>query len=489
MDISKLAADAITDSALAAAEEPLKQGLGQLLGEQLGSYVGLGAGQTVTEGETWQERLGNSAKFLGQAAAIIIAGKAVGSALYADGGWIGSNPTGGVIRAGSGHKDDVFLGYTGGGSVANYGMGGEFVIPRRQTAKHLPLLEAIRTDNFAEGGPISDPMTLAHDMNGGGFSTFFKEWIDTGNYKEGIKAAIIYYLSSALMMTAGKTWGGEVLEMFHDGGMVKNFADGGPVADEYDGSGIDTNLTAQILKWIEEWTGAGSDITDPGGIAVGVDEVMSALNDWGGSPTDQMSIGKGLSHLWDINIPKWLDLGATTTAIEGVDKLLVPFATDILTPGSGIDFPSHLEYQFGDAIEEVVADGVENLLTGLTEIWDITKKTLDPLGITDNDTVKKVLDPFDIFAEGGLLGSYASGTDYVPETGPYLLHKGEKVTTAAENASGGCNQSNYEIIVTPIITVKIGEEDFTNKVEIIAESVIIERESRGLSGSGQRAIY
>jgi hypothetical protein len=32
-----------------------------------------------------------------------------------------------------------------------------------------------------------------------------------------------------------------------------------------------------------------------------------------------------------------------------------------------------------------------------------------------------------------LLGSYASGTDYVPRTGPYLLHQGERVTPASEN--------------------------------------------------------
>lgn len=31
---------------------------------------------------------------------------------------------------------------------------------------------------------------------------------------------------------------------------------------------------------------------------------------------------------------------------------------------------------------------------------------------------------------GGLLGSYATGTDYVPQTGPYLLHKGEQVIPA-----------------------------------------------------------
>jgi hypothetical protein len=37
----------------------------------------------------------------------------------------------------------------------------------------------------------------------------------------------------------------------------------------------------------------------------------------------------------------------------------------------------------------------------------------------------------------GLLGSYDTGTDYVPKTGPYLLHQGEKVVKAGENGNSG----------------------------------------------------
>jgi len=40
-------------------------------------------------------------------------------------------------------------------------------------------------------------------------------------------------------------------------------------------------------------------------------------------------------------------------------------------------------------------------------------------------------------AWGSLLGSYEQGTPYVPQTGPYLLHRGESVTPADQNADRG----------------------------------------------------
>jgi hypothetical protein len=41
------------------------------------------------------------------------------------------------------------------------------------------------------------------------------------------------------------------------------------------------------------------------------------------------------------------------------------------------------------------------------------------------------------------LGSFASGTDYVPKTGLYMLHEGESVATKSENTN---NNSNSVII-------------------------------------------
>jgi len=75
-----------------------------------------------------------------------------GGVLAATGGWLGAHPDGGLIREGSGSADDVFLGMING--RANWGMGREFVVNQRQTAKYWPELLAINNDTFADGGMI-----------------------------------------------------------------------------------------------------------------------------------------------------------------------------------------------------------------------------------------------------------------------------------------------------------------------------------------------
>lgn len=479
MKISTIAADVLTENALKAASEPLKKGLHQLLGDQLGGWIGLGAGESSVEGETWQDRIKNGATYLAQAAAIVIGGKAVGNALYADGGWVGQHPGGGVINKGSGYKDDVFLGLSNGGSVANMGMGGEYVTPRRQTAKYFPILEAIRKDEFAEGGPVGDPVALAHDINGGGFSTFFKEWMDTGNYKQGIKAAIIYYMTTAATMTAGKMWGPEIMN-FKDGGITGfvNFAEGGPTVEQYDGSSIDTNITRQVNEWTKSWAGDAGDLVDPLGIAESTDDVINIMNAWVGDLSKSVNLSSesgdsGFKGIWDIDMPVWLDRGMISTSIDTVDRLLIPFTTDILTPGKGHDVPGAIEYQFGDALEESVEQGVKGLLgLELEDDW--------------GDVAKKVWDPLDIFH---------TGTNFVEKTGPAIIERGERIFTAADNSEimdilrGKGSGDGVNIKVSPSFTVMFGEQDVTDKIEIIAEGVIVEREERGLAGTGERVKF
>jgi len=61
-----------------------------------------------------------------------------------------------------------------------------------------------------------------------------------------------------------------------------------------------------------------------------------------------------------------------------------------------------------------------------------------------------------------VLGSYATGTDYVPRTGPYQLHQGEKVTPAGQNrsSSNGVNITGDIIITIPTSAAPQRPEDW-----------------------------
>jgi hypothetical protein len=74
----------------------------------------------------------------------------------------------------------------------------------------------------------------------------------------------------------------------------------------------------------------------------------------------------------------------------------------------------------------------EDVLSQLTELQNIStgyrtqeQVLLDQLGV--------LTDIRDLIAEESLLGGYATGTSYVPETGPYMLHRGEAVVPANRN--------------------------------------------------------
>jgi len=73
---------------------------------------------------------------------------------------------------------------------------------------------------------------------------------------------------------------------------------------------------------------------------------------------------------------------------------------------------------------------METLADSYKTSYDIQVEQLDVLRI--------------IAANTGLYGSYDTGTDYVPRTGPYLLHQGERVTPAGQ--AGGVTVSFGNIV-------------------------------------------
>ena len=152
-------------------------------------------------------------------------------------------------------------------------------------------------------------------------------------------------------------------------------------------SGIGKKLFgSDNYEWLRKYT--GTDLAD---------EIASELVDY-----DLESV---LEALWGKDwLDDWFDMGFKETA----NNVLKPWVEDSIDP----DVDS---IQWGSNIEEALTAGTVGAIENL---WDAIPDML--------------AGPLSAFNDGGILGSYAGGTDYVPTTGPYLLHEGESVNTVAE---------------------------------------------------------
>ena len=376
--------------------------------DQIAAWLGLTVAESSSEGETVWEKIGNAGMVIGKVWVEMEAAKAAAKEFsYASGGWIGAHPGGGVIRQGSGVHDDVFLGYTDNGRTANWGMGGEFVVNKRSTARYLPLIEAINNNKLADGGqlPVTDPAEVSNKVNAAGFQTFVQAWADEGSldgWKEGVKQAIAYYATAFSSTIDGKLRGEDFFKAFADGGLVRH-----------------------------RGFGFGDFISDAMDLADDLDPLSDARNDVieavGGFPGAR-SIGGFANWSWQFKV------GGIWDAIrESVDAALIPFYTDILTPGVHLDFRDHPEEQIKGIYESLSVDNM-----------------------------------FD-FARGGQLPSYDGGTDFVPATGPAYIHYGERIMTAEENR-------NYS---KPLqITVVVGSQEFDAYIDARADKVRVKAERR-----------
>lgn len=295
--IQQAAGDAIVSITGRYATEAYNAAIGKTI-SLIGAYIGEGAGKTgakAASGGVWAA-IGEIGLYLGSAVAAMLGGRALAEQFRAEGGWIGSHPNGGIIMQGSGLRDDVYLGRTE--HTRHWGMGGEFVVNKEQTAKYADLLIAINSGHmnrvtdtgYAAGGYYGskgqelagDPDALALEMAAGGqlcFGVAFGRALAAGSdiysaIGSGIGETATYIgtacgsvitgkgLSSAFMEDGGPirdmghfNWGGFLGTLFIPPGFPNPFAGGRIVI----GPGITFNMNpAEIwqatLDWInEQW--------------------------------------------------------------------------------------------------------------------------------------------------------------------------------------------------------------------------------------------
>lgn len=428
--VSRLSVDKLSGFAVKAAEKGLPQVL-EAIGEAVGAWVGLGVSESATEGGSWQQRLASGAGYLAGAAAAVLAGKTIGNT-FAEGGWLTDHPDGGTIRGGTGFRDDVFLGFTGGGTIANWGMANEYVMPKAQTTKYLPYLEAMRHNRFESGGMLKDPMKAAEEMNNNGFDIFGDQVVKDKNWKSAMYKAIAWYIGSGLGMIGGKEFGHNL------------FADGGTVDDQ-------KREDATVMKYLDMINSARKE---------------GEKGDFGGG---DIALGLATEGIPFDNLWEWLrDRGGRIGEIIGdADRVLAVFMEDVLTPGkrvTSVTFDAMLEQAYNQIVEELL---------------DTVVNTIDPLGIMEDPF--NPLDPFDIFHDG---------TSFVPRTGPALIERGERILSRTDNRdlidavrNGGSGMSGDVTIENkPDIKVFIGTKELKDVVVMISDDLEARRNRRGQTG-------
>lgn len=462
--VAKVAQEKLTNFSVRSATEGLSK-IVEGLAEQIGAWISLGTAQGLTIGDSVKAKLASGAQYLAAAAASVMAGKAVANN-FAEGGWLGQHPGGGLLRGGTGYKDDIFLGYTDGGSTINMGMGGEYVMDKKTTQANLPLLEYMRGKGervFARGGLFGDdesPPTKAPVERPPGWPSD-APWppiIETGD--------------------AGGFFGGRKPKDWKDregpGISAKGSVNEGAVWDvveDINNSGFSTFVTSLIGSGFNWYKAVADSIFYYGGTGVGSiagKEVgKNLLADGGQIEVKQYSSGGILGDIIGtiLDVFGW-DFGDIWDYIRSfdfvgdfvkiVDKAIFPFFRDVSTPDKSPGFGSILE-------------GLSSSFDGLLDM------VIDALG----DLIGDVLDPFDIFH---------SGTSFVPATGPAIVERGERILSADDNKevmailrSGG-NGGRITIESKPSIKVMVGNKELKNFILDITDDYDVKKSRRSVTG-------
>jgi len=355
-------------------------------------------------------------------------------------------------------------------------MGGEFVVNKDATKKHLGLLYAINSDKHAEGGhirknyamgdgvdapwePVADSLALGTGMAFAAGTAQGGPWYGIG------------YAAATLIKTVLGSFGAKAIvagiknNMANGGQVQKNYASGGVLCEEiapgvlmcrrddgddwWNPSGIFdpitdivddiTNRTDLINDWISENLPGGEFIGDLGDWTI---EELNRLNDViSGDTTLWEAISDGWEgakdHIEDIYnyfqdcFDEMIDWDAFWALIHDLIRLpLKQVSKDLATP----------EMYYTD-----VTGTLDDIFSKAPDlIWEYLKGQFS--------------DPLD------WLDCLHTGTDYVPRTGTYLLEEGEAVVPKGQNAGGG---SQIIFINKGIITTSDVDGWFADRMESV----------------------
>jgi hypothetical protein len=140
---------------------------------------------------------------------------------------------------------------------------------------------------------------------------------------------------------------------------------------------------------------------------------------------------------------------ARTTLSEGFVDAFSAFREELLSSGKILDALGKAFSRFALRIEQEIENiAAKNLAQALfgndSSVVNLFSKLLGG-AVSGSTSTLAAASPNSGFEEGRLLGSFATGTDYVPQTGLYRLHQGEAVIPAAQNGSGPTLVQNIRV--------------------------------------------
>ena len=157
--------------------------------------------------------------------------------------------------------------------------------------------------------------------------------------------------------------------------------------------------------------------------------------------------------------------GVGSTYHEGID-IGAAMGSDVRSAGVGTVTQAGSNGGYGNSVTVDYGGGWTAMYAHLSEVLTDEGATITPgqvlglVGSTGNSTGPHL--HYGVYKDGvavdpRTLGSYSTGTDYVPETGRYILHQGEAVITAEDNAKETASSGQLLAAIKNLTeTIKMG---------------------------------